>query len=69
MDHFARAEALRQRAMSCRSSADETTSADFQNCYRLLADHYANLARLEEDYAAGSERLSAQPHRQIMVRG
>lgn len=64
MDHLARAEALRQRATACRSSADETTSAGFQKCYRMLADHYAILARLEEDYAAGSERLRTQPPRQ-----
>lgn len=60
MDHIARAEALRQRAVTCRSSAQETTSAVFQKCYRLLAEHYVSLAKLEDDYAAGSERLSAQ---------
>jgi hypothetical protein len=58
MDHIAKAEALRTRAVVCRSSADETTSADFRKCYRLLAEHYAILAKLEEDYAAGDRRLA-----------
>lgn len=69
MDHTARAEALRQRAVTCRSSAQETTSSVFQKCYRLLAEHYTNLAKLEDDYAAGSERLSAlAPHRDDDIR-
>ena len=54
VDHLAWAEGYRNRAALCRSSAKETSSVDFGNCYRLLADHYVHLADLEEDYARRS---------------
>lgn len=55
----ARVEALRRRAAACEASAHETTSADFRGCYRLLAKNYAALAQIEEEYAAGNERLAS----------
>jgi hypothetical protein len=59
MDHLVRVESLRQRAAACESMAGETTSRQFRDCYRLLAKQYGILAQIEEQYAAGSERLEA----------
>jgi hypothetical protein len=59
MDHLIRAEALRRRAVACESKAGETTSRQFRDCYRLLAKQYGTMAKVEEDYAAGNERLAA----------
>ena len=56
-DHLARAKGYRNRATKCRSSAKETSSVSFGNCYRLLADHYVLLADLEEDYARRSTAM------------
>jgi hypothetical protein len=71
MDHHARVEALRRRAAECETKAGETTSRQFRDCYRLLAKQYGTMARVEEDYAAGSERLAAlgKPSRSIGVTG
>jgi len=57
LDHLAWAKSYRDRAAKCRSSAKETTSAGFEECYRLLADHYILLADLEEDYARRSAAM------------
>jgi hypothetical protein len=54
-----RVEALRRRAAVCESKAGETTSRKFRDCYRLLAKQYVTMAQVEEDYAAGNERLAA----------
>jgi hypothetical protein len=51
LDHLARAKVLRHRAAACEQSAQKTDSVEFGNCYRLLAQNYAILAGLEEDYA------------------
>jgi len=59
MDHLVRVEALRRRAAACESKADETTSRKFKDCYRLLAKQYGTMAQVEEDYAAGNDRLAA----------
>lgn len=60
MNHQVRAESLRRREAACESSAKETTSLKFRDCYRLLAKQYGMLAQMEEAYATGSERLAAQ---------
>jgi hypothetical protein len=57
IDHLGRADELRRRAAKCKSSADETTSSEFKACYQLLAANYLIQAHLEEDYAAGTERI------------
>jgi len=49
-DHLARAKEFRYRAANCEVSAKNTLSAGFGNCYRLLAEHYMILAKLEEDF-------------------
>ena len=50
-DHIAAAQRYRARAAKCELSAKSTTSAEFGECYRLLARHYLVLANLEEDCA------------------
>jgi 2-keto-3-deoxy-galactonokinase len=55
-DHIAtaqryRARGYRARAAKCELSAKATSSAEFGECYRLLAKHYLVLANLEEDCA------------------
>lgn len=57
MDHVVRLEALRRRAAACESKAGETTSRKFRDCYLLLAKQYGTMISVEEQYAAGSERL------------
>ena len=52
-DHIAAAQRYRARAAKCEASAKNTTSAEFGECYRLLARHYLVLANLEEDCAHG----------------
>jgi hypothetical protein len=52
LDHLTRARILRDRAAQCRVSAKATLSAKFGDCYRLLADHYVILAKLEEDFVS-----------------
>ena len=59
MDHLVRVETLRRRAAACESAANKTTSLKFRDCYRLLAKQYGTMARVEEEYAAGSDRLAA----------
>jgi len=49
-DHLARARELRLRAAQCQLSAKNSGSAKFGHCYRLLAEHYVILAKLEEDF-------------------
>jgi hypothetical protein len=50
-DHIATAQRYRARAAKCELSAKATSSAEFGECYRLLAKHYLVLANLEEDCA------------------
>ena len=50
-DHIAAAQRYRARAAKCELSAKSTSSAEFGECYRLLAQHYLVLANLEEDCA------------------
>lgn len=57
VDHLGRAEELRQRAATCRTAAQRTTSPAFKSCYNLLATNYLIQARLEEEYAAGTARV------------
>ena len=54
LNHLAWAKSYRDRAAKCRAIAKETTSASFEKCYRMLADHYILLADLEEDYVRRS---------------
>jgi len=54
LNHLAWAKNYRDRAAKCRAIAKETTSASFEECYRMLADHYILLADLEEDYVRRS---------------
>jgi len=72
--HLARAKSYRDRATKCYSTANETTSASFEKCYRMLADHYILLADLEEDYVRRSAamqlpgpQLLAQHHRTLRI--
>jgi hypothetical protein len=58
VDHLIRAEELRQRAAKCTAAAGETTSSGFKACYDLLAANYLSQARLEEEYAASTERIA-----------
>jgi len=58
VDHLGRAEELRQRATKCTVAAKDTTSPVFKTCYDLLAANYLIRARLEEDYAAGTDRIA-----------
>jgi hypothetical protein len=50
-DHLASAQRYRDRAAKCELSAKNTSSIEFGECYRLLAQHYLVLANLEEDCA------------------
>src|SRR5439155_21541936 len=50
-DHQAAAQRYRDRAAKCELSAKNTSSIEFGECYRLLAQHYLVLADLEEDCA------------------
>jgi hypothetical protein len=52
LDHLARARMLRRRAAKSEESAKSSASAEFGDCYRLLANNYVILAELEEDYVA-----------------
>lgn len=49
-DHLARARELRRRAARCKLAAQNSESAKFGECYRLLEKHYFLLAKLEEDF-------------------
>ena len=60
VDHLGRAEELRQRATKCIVAAKDTTSPVFKACYDLLAANYRIPARLEEDYAAATERIAVE---------
>jgi hypothetical protein len=57
MDHLARAEDLRRRAAMCITSAKETTSHAFKDCFKLLAINYLIQAKLEEDFVAANEKI------------
>jgi hypothetical protein len=57
-DHLASAQRYRDRAAKCELSAKNTSSIEFGECYRLLAQHYLVLANLEENYA---RRRSSPP--------
>ena len=52
LNHLAYANNYRYRAAKCRQSAEGTSSSEFSDCYRRLAEHYELLAKLEEDYVA-----------------
>jgi hypothetical protein len=65
-DHLAWAESYRNRAAKCRSTAEETTSTSFGNCYRLLADHYVLLANLEEDFSRRATAMQRSANRAIL---
>lgn len=60
VDHLGRAEELRQRATKCIVAAKGTTSSVFKTCYDLLARNYLIQARLEEDYAAATDRIAGE---------
>jgi hypothetical protein len=49
-DHLARAREFRLRAAQCQLSAKNSGSPKFGDCYRLLAENYFILARLEEAF-------------------
>jgi hypothetical protein len=51
VNHFLRAKEMRVRSGQCELSAERTTSEEFAECYRLLAENYKALASLEHDYA------------------
>jgi hypothetical protein len=63
VDHLGRAEELRQRASKCLVAKDGTTSSVFKSCYDLLAANYLIQARLEEDYAAATDRITVETRR------
>jgi hypothetical protein len=63
VDHLGRAEELRQRATKCIVAAEGTTSPVFKSCYDLLARNYLIQARLEEDYAAATDRIAGESRR------
>lgn len=58
VDHLGRAAKLRQHAAKCSVAAGGTTSSAFKTCYKLLAVNYLIQARLEEDFAAATERIA-----------
>jgi hypothetical protein len=58
-DHLASAQRYRDRAAKRELSAKNTSSIEFGECYRLLAQHYLVLANLEEDCA---RRRSSPAH-------
>jgi hypothetical protein len=57
-DHSARASEMRIRAARCQASAKMTTSVKFAECYRLAAENYEVLAKLEQDF---EDRQIAHP--------
>ncbi|MGA7429549.1 MAG: hypothetical protein WBW35_03860, partial [Xanthobacteraceae bacterium] len=50
VDHLVRAGAMRDRAKQCETSASQTKSEKFANCYRLLSQNYNILATVEEEH-------------------
>jgi hypothetical protein len=68
LDHLARARELRNRAAKCQLSAKTSASAKFGNCYRLLAEHYVILAKLEEDFVGRQRAADAAASRALMDR-
>ena len=58
LSHSARAYEMRVRAVKSRASAKKTTSVMFAECYRLAAENYEVLAKLEQDFA---DRQMAHP--------
>ena len=52
VEHLACANNYRYRAAKARQAAEATTSQEFSECYRKLADYYMALAKLEDDYVA-----------------
>ena len=52
VDHLAWAQGYRVRSARCLNAAKNSSSNEFSKCYRQLAEHYAELARLEEDFQA-----------------
>jgi hypothetical protein len=54
---------LRQRATKCIVAKEGTTSSVFKTCYDLLAANYLIQARLEEDYAAATDRIAVEMRR------
>jgi hypothetical protein len=57
VDHIARADELRKRAVQCRLVAKEMTSTKFEECCGRLADHYVALADMEEGFARRTAAL------------
>ena len=57
VDHIARADELRKRAVQCRLVAKEMTSTKFEECCGKLADHYVALADMEEGFARRTAAL------------
>jgi len=55
VDHLAWAQGYRSRAAMCLLSAKNSASSEFGKCYRQLAEHYNDLARLEEDFQASQD--------------
>ena len=66
VDHFAWAESYRKRAAKCQFTAKQTSSANFSDCYRLLADHYVQLADIEEDYARRTAAMQQAANRAML---
>jgi len=60
-DHIAMAQRYRARAAKCEVSAKATSSAEFGECYRLLAKQFLVLANLEEDCAQLTSLFARQP--------
>jgi hypothetical protein len=55
VDHLAWAQGYRSRAAMCLLSAKNSASNEFSKCYRQLAEHYGDLARLEEEFQASQD--------------
>jgi hypothetical protein len=65
VDHLAWAKGYRNRAARCELAARNTSSAEFGDCYRLLARHYVALAKMEEDYVGWQTPFPAAESRKI----
>ncbi|HTE77932.1 MAG TPA: hypothetical protein VK653_14540 [Xanthobacteraceae bacterium] len=60
VDHLAWAQGYRNRAAKCQVAAQSTSSIEFNECYRLVAQYYLMLANLEEDFVRRDAALLKQ---------
>jgi hypothetical protein len=67
VDHIARADELRKRAVQCRLVAKEMTSKKFEECCGKLADHYVALADMEEGFARRTTALRQATNEALLL--